>query len=184
MKSPCKSGSRRSPKTHRCKPIKSKSKSLKKKSAKRSSAPQKSVKKSAKRRSAPQKSVKKSAKRSSAPQKSIKKSAKRSSAPQKSIKKSAKRSNTPQSPARHFTIGTRRKGRNGKMWKVADTAAGNLKWVQCGPAHKCIGPRAPGPLNSPKSKQKAFKLPKGFSPKRRNALVPAPSSDLWSDFTG
>jgi hypothetical protein len=105
MKSPCKSGSRLSPKTHRCKPIKSKRKSLKM---------------SSKRRSAPRKSVKKSPK-------------------------------TPKSPARHFTLNTRRKGRNGKMWKVAETAAGNLKWVQCGPAHKCVEPRAPGPFNSPKS---------------------------------
>jgi hypothetical protein len=118
-KSPCKSGSRRSPKTHRCKPIKS--------------TKRKSPKKSSKRRSTKHKSVKKSAKR-----------------------RSSKKPNTPISPARHFTLNTRRKGRNGKMWKVAETAAGNLKWVQCGPAHKCVEPRAPGPFNIPKKKSELY----------------------------
>jgi hypothetical protein len=113
VKSPCKSGYRRSPKTHRCKP----------KSTKRRSA-----KKSSKRRSIKRKSVKKSSKR-----------------------RSSKTPKTPKSLARHFTVGTRRKGRNEKMWKVAETTAGNLKWVQCGPAHKCTGVRASGPFNAPKS---------------------------------
>ena len=117
VKSPCKSGYRRSPKTHRCKP------------------------KSAKRRSA-----KKSSKRLSTKRKSVKHSVKK-----RSIKKSRKSPKTPKSPARHFTVGTRRKGRNEKMWKVAETTVGNLKWVQCGPAHKCTEVRASGQFNAPKS---------------------------------
>jgi hypothetical protein len=126
VKSPCRSGYRRSPKTHRCKP---------------KSAKHRSTKKSSKHRSTKRKSIKKSVKRNSK-LKSAKKSSKR---------RSSKTPKTPKSPARHFTVGTRRKGRNEKMWKVAETTAGNLKWVQCGPAHKCTGGRASGPFYSPKS---------------------------------
>ena len=119
MKSSCKSGSRRSPKTHRCKKTKSVRKSVRK-----------YVRKSAR------KSVRKSSRKSV--RKSSRKSVRKSS--RKSARKSAKKVGSGQSPARHYTLNTRRKGRDGYMYKVAETKSGNLKWVQCGEKNKCNAP--------------------------------------------
>ena len=59
---------------------------------------------------------------------------------------SKKKSNTPAKAAKLYTEGTRRKGRDGKMWQVKMTAAGYLRWVRCGGSNKCNKPRRSGPF--------------------------------------
>lgn len=66
----------------------------------------------------------------------------------KSVQKkhSSKKSNTPAKAAKLYTEGTRRKGRDGKMWQVKMTAAGYLRWVKCGGSNKCNKSRRSGPF--------------------------------------
>lgn len=83
-------------------------------------------------------------KKISGKRRSAKKSAKKRSGKRKSAKKSGPK--TPATSANMFTENTRRKGRDGKMYKTKFTPSGNLKWVKCGPANLCKGARAQGPL--------------------------------------
>jgi hypothetical protein len=95
------------------------------------------------------KSCKKGSRRSSKTHRCKKISGKRRSAKKMSGKpKSAKKSGpkTPATSANMFTENTRRKGRDGKMYKTKFTPSGNLKWVKCGAGNLCKGARAQGPL--------------------------------------
>lgn len=145
-KSPCKSGKRRSPKTHRCQPIKKSCRKSRRKSVK---SRRKSVKKSGRKTC-------KSGKRRS-----------RQTGRCRSVKKSTKKSRlksspqTPEESAKNLTEGTQRKGRGGDRYKVVITKDGKYVWRKCTPKSCAGNTQTEGPLPNPAP---------GFNYSRRGAV--------------